>query len=226
MCAYLYITHNSLHVHDIVFQYYSIHLFSEAEKEVDIYPVNNNTIVTAPGNFEFVCNTTIDFNLILTIDGIVNSTNATKFDRIQITNMTTATDTVFQYTFMNTVTRDNATKFRCIANTNGTQFKSDILTLQVYCECVCVRVCLSVCLFVCLSVCLPAYLSVCPLESICVYIRECLSVCLSVVCVYVNYSVCVCMCVCMLIAVFVCVWVFVHVCESIYLCVFMCLCVY
>ena len=164
MCVYLNITHNSLHVHVIVFQYYSIHLFLEAEKGVDIYPVNNNTIVTAPGNFKFICNTTIEFNLILLIDGMANSN---KFDRICNINKTTAKETVFQYTLMNTSLSDDGTTFRCIANTNGTQLKSDILTLQVYCECVCVRVCLSVCLFVCLFACLP----------VCVCVREYLCVC-------------------------------------------------
>ena len=137
-----------------MFQYYSIHLFLEVEKEVDIYPVNNTPIVTVPDNFEFICNTTIDVNLTL----IINETlNGTKFDRIHTMNKTTAKDTVFQYTFMNTVSADNGTTFRCIANTNGTRLKSNILILQVYCECVCVSVCLSVYLFVCLSVCLPTH---------------------------------------------------------------------
>ena len=134
MCAYLYLYYTQFTACTCYIVSY-IHLFLEAEKGVDIYPVNDSTIVTAPDNFEFICNTTIEFNLILLIDRI---TNSTKFDRIHIKNMTTAKETVFQYTFMNTVSTDNGTTFKCIANTNGTRLESDILTLQVNCECVCV----------------------------------------------------------------------------------------
>ena len=126
---------------------------------MDIYPVNKSTIVTAPGNFKFICKT-IDCNLILLIDGMANSN---KFDRIIITNMNTAKETVFQYTFMNTISTDNGTIFSCIAiNTEGTPFQSHLLTLQVYCECVCVSTCLCVCLAVRVCVC------VCVLENACV----------------------------------------------------------
>ena len=119
---------------------------------MDIYPVNNTDIVTAPDNFEFICNATIDFNLILLVDGMANSN---KFDRIRNINKTTAKETVFQYTFTNTTSTDNGTTFRCIAiNNKGTQFQSHLLTLQVYCEFVCVSVCLCVCLPVCVCVCM------------------------------------------------------------------------
>ena len=107
---------------------------------MDIYPVNNTNIVTAPGNFEFICNTTIDFKLALIVDGMANSTNYTKFDRIHIKNMTTTKDTVFRYTFMNTVLTDNGTTFSCIAINSTNVVHSDELTLQIYCECVCVCV--------------------------------------------------------------------------------------
>ena len=154
---------------------------------MDIYPVNNNTIVTAPGNFEFICNTTIDFNLILLIDGMANNT---KFDRIIITKMNTAKETVFQYTFTNTISTDNGTTFSCIAiNNKGNRFQSHLLTLRVYCEFACVSVCLCVCLPVCACVC------------VCVYFRECLSVCL---------SVCLCMC----ISEYLCATVCLSACQS------------
>ena len=108
---------------------------------MDIHSVNNTkNIVTAPGNFEFICNTSIDFKVILLIDGM--AANNTKFDRIHTVNKTTAKETVFQYTFKNTISTDNGTTFSCFAiNNKGTQFQSHLLTLQVYCECVCVCVC-------------------------------------------------------------------------------------
>ena len=122
---------------------------------MDIYPVNNTNIVTVPDNFEFICNTTIDFHVhvILLIDG---KTNSTKFDRIHTMNKTTAKETVFRYTFMNTISTDNGTTFSCIAiNNKGTQFQSHLLTLKVHCEfvcvcCACVCVCIleNACLFV------------------------------------------------------------------------------
>ena len=201
---------------------------------MDIYPVKNNTI-TAPGNFDFICNATIDFDLSLIIDGMANSTNYTKFDRIDITNMTTTKETVFQYTFMNTVSTDNGTIFSCIAinSTDGTPFQSDNLTLQVYCEFLCVCVCLS--LSACLSACLPACLPVCVYlpVSVCLFVREyghvhvfvclftylptylpaCLSACLFL-CIDVFQSICVSVClpVCLCLS----------VCLSTCFCVFVC----
>ena len=120
---------------------------------MDIYPVKT-TIVTAPDNFEFICNTSIEFNLILLIDGM--AANSTKSDRIHTMNKTTAKETIYQYTFMNTVSTDNGTTFSCIAiNNKGTQFQSHLLTLKVHCEfvcvcCACVCVCIleNACLFV------------------------------------------------------------------------------
>ena len=128
-------------IHYICFNtnYITLTISLEAERVVDIYPVNNTTVVTAPDNFEFICNTTIDFNLILLIDGMANSN---KFDRIHTTDKTTAKETVYQYTFMNTISTDNGTTFSCIAiNNKGTRLQSQLLTLEVYCECVCVCVC-------------------------------------------------------------------------------------
>ena len=138
-----------------------------------IYPVNK-TIVTAPDNFEFICNTNIDINVILLIDGM--AANSTKFDRIRTMNKTTAKDTVYQYTFMNTISTDNGTTFSCIA-INSTPFQSDNLTLEVYCELVYVSVCLPACLSVCVY--LYMYLCVCLLTHLPTYLPTCLSVCLS-----------------------------------------------
>ena len=151
---------------------------------MDIYPVNNTNIVTAPDNFEFICNTTIDFKLTLVIDDSVNTTNATKFDRIHITNMTTAEETVYQYTFMNTISTDNGTTFSCIAinSTNGAPFQSDNLTLEVYCELVYVSVCLPACLSVCVY--LYMYLCVCLLT----HLPTCLFLCIVCFRVFVYLS--------------------------------------
>ena len=166
---------------------------------MDIYPVNNTNIVTVPDNFEFICNTTIDFHVhvILLIDGM--SANNTKFDRIHTMNKTTAKETVFRYTFMNTISTDNGTTFSCIAiNNKGTQFQSHLLTLKVHCEFVCV------CVYFreCLSVCLTFFLPVCFCFCVCAYLRvfmcHCLSVglpvCSPIVCLCVKFKSSVCVC--------------------------------
>ena len=168
-----------------------------------IYPVNK-TIVTAPDNFEFICNTNIDINVILLIDGM--AANSTKFDRIRTMNKTTAKDTVYQYTFMNTISTDNGTTFRCLANNKRNQFQSDLLTLQVYCEFMCLSVCLCVCLSVYVSVCL----CVCMHACVCVLCyTECLCVCLSV-------SVCMC------ISEYLCTTIYLSGCQSARHIVFVC----